>query len=85
MEEILKDLVGYSATIVGTSLMLPQVYKSLKTKSTKDLSWGMLFLYVLGCTLWLIYGTLISATPLILANAIALLIGTFQIILKIRF
>ncbi len=83
--EIFKEIIGYSATIVGTSLMLPQVYKSLKTKSVKDLSWGMLSLYFLNCLLWLIYGTLISSTPLALTNGIALAISIFQISLKLRY
>ena len=83
--EILKNVIGYSATVLGTSLMLPQVYKSLVTKSVKDISWGMLILYVSGCILWLIYGILISAKPLAIANGIAFVIGIFQIFLKIKF
>ncbi|MBI4086012.1 MAG: hypothetical protein HY433_02065 [Candidatus Liptonbacteria bacterium] len=65
--------------------MLPQVIKSYKTKSVADLSWGMLILYFLNCALWLIYGILISASHLILTNAIALVISVIQVLLKLRF
>ncbi len=79
----LVDIVGYAATIVGTSLMLPQVYKSLKTKSVDDVSWGMLVMYFLNCSLWLTYGALIASMPLAVTNAIALVISVVQIGLKI--
>ncbi|MCE9541855.1 hypothetical protein K8R03_04865 [Candidatus Kaiserbacteria bacterium] len=78
-------LVGTAATLVGTVLMLPQVYKSLKTKQVDDVSWMMLILYVLNCALWLSYGLLIDALPLVITNAIALCIGVAQSVLKYVF
>ena len=81
----LVDIVGYAATLVGTCLMLPQVYKSLKTKSVEDVSWGMLVMYFLNCSLWLVYGLLIAAVPLTITNAIALGISVVQIGLKIQY
>ncbi|OGG56018.1 hypothetical protein A2680_00435 [Candidatus Kaiserbacteria bacterium RIFCSPHIGHO2_01_FULL_55_37] len=65
--------------------MLPQVYKSFKTKSVEDVSWGMLVMYFLNCSLWLTYGVLIVSTPLAMTNAIALAISVVQIGLKIRY
>jgi MtN3 and saliva related transmembrane protein len=83
--EIFKEIIGFAATIVGTTIMLPQIYKSIKTKSVSDISWGMLVLYFLNCLLWMIYGFLILAIPLILTNGIALCISILQITLKIRY
>lgn len=83
--DLFKNVIGVSATIVGTSIMLPQIYKSLKTKKVSDVSWGMLVLYFLNCLLWLVYGVLISAPPLIATNGIALCISILQIILKIKY
>lgn len=83
--EIFKEIVGYSATIVGTSIMLPQVYKTFKTKTSKDISWGMLVLYFLNCLLWLVYGFLIFSNPLILTNGIALIISSVQILFKVKY
>lgn len=85
MTNIFINIIGFSAAIVGTSLMLPQVLKSYKTKSVSDLSWGMLVLYFLNCALWLIYGILISAFHLILTNAIALIISVIQVLLKLKY
>lgn len=83
--EIFKTAIGFGATIVGTSIMLPQIVKSLRTKSVTDISWGMLVLYGLNCLLWLTYGILIIAIPLVITNAIALCISIFQIGLKLRY
>lgn len=85
MEPLIINIVGYTASVVGTSLMLPQMYRSLKTKSVEDLSWGMLILYFLNCALWLVYGVLIYAMPVIITNGLALVIGTFQIGLKVKY
>lgn len=83
--EIFKSIVGLSATIIGTSIMVPQIYKTIKTKSVSDISWGMLVLYFLNCLLWLVYGILISAVPLIATNGIALCISILQILLKVKY
>jgi len=85
MNDILISVIGYAASIIGVSLMLPQVFKSYKTKSVVDLSWGMLVLYFLNCALWLTYGILINASHLILTNAIALVISIVQVLLKFKY
>lgn len=85
MSVLITELVGYSAAVIGTSLMLPQVIKSLKTKRVEDLSFTMLILYFLNCVLWSIYGILISAMPVIICNLIALCISIAQILIKIKY
>jgi len=79
------EFIGYFAAVIGTSLMLPQVIKTLKTRSVKDLSYLTLFLYFLNCLLWAIYGFLIIAMPVIICNLIALVISIFQLGLKIKY
>ncbi|MFC1612979.1 SemiSWEET family sugar transporter [Patescibacteria group bacterium] len=82
---IITQIIGFLATLVGTSLMLPQVIQSIKTKKVDDISFVMLFLYFLNCLLWLIYGILIIALPLIICNFIALIISIIQLILKFKY
>lgn len=79
------DTVGYVATAVWTFLMLPQVIKSFKTKTLKDISRYMIFMYIGNCFLRLVYGFLIQSLPLMLCNGIALIIGILQLILKIKY
>ena len=78
-------IVGSAATIVGTVLMLPQVYHSFKTKKVDDISWAMIIAYCLNCALWLTYGMLIAAVPIIITNAIAFCISIVQLILKRKY
>lgn len=85
MVDFFTEIIGYSAAVIGTSLMLPQIIKSFKTKKVGDLSYGMLILYFLNCVLWLAYGILIWALPVILCNFIALIISVIQIALKVKY
>jgi MtN3 and saliva related transmembrane protein len=82
--EILTNAVGYGAAVVGTFLMLPQVVKSWRTKRVEDLSLVMTILYFFNCLLWLIYGLLLTAAPMIIANSTGLVISVIQVGLKLR-
>ncbi len=79
------DMVGYTATAVGTCIMLPQVIKSLRTKHVQDLSALMLTLYLANCALWFSYGIMLPAKPVIVANAAGFAIGVIQVLLKARY
>ena len=82
---IIAEITGYVAAVVGTSLMLPQVIKSIKTKKVDDISSWMLWLYFLNCVLWLAYGIMISAMPVVVCNLVALIISVIQLRLKYQY
>jgi len=82
---LIADVIGYIAAVVGTLLMLPQVIKIWKTKKVRDLAFGMVLLYFLNCLLWLLYGVMISASPVIIANFIALIISIIQLAFKVKY
>jgi MtN3 and saliva related transmembrane protein len=82
--ETLANVVGYAAAVVGTFLMLPQVIKSWRTKRVEDLSFGMTILYFFNCLLWLIYGLLLAAAPMIIANSAGLVISIILVALKLH-
>ncbi len=85
MMMMMTDIVGYAAAILGTLVMVPQVVKSIRTKSVRDLSNTMLAAYLSSCILWEIYGFMIGSLPVILCNLIAFGIGTTQVFLKITY
>ena len=64
-----------------TFAFVPQVVKIWR-QGGRDLSYGMLFLYLFGVSLWLIYGLLIHATAITLTNAATLLLIAFATVLK---
>ncbi len=82
---IITEIIGFAAAAVGTSLMLPQVIKTFKTKAVRDISLGMVLMYFLNCLLWLIYGILILAWPVIVCNFLALIISIVQLVLKQKY
>ncbi|MEX0646181.1 MAG: SemiSWEET transporter [Balneolaceae bacterium] len=64
--------IGLIAGACTTGAFLPQVIKTWKSKSAKDLSLGMYVLFCMGIILWLTYGIMISDLPVILTNAATL-------------
>jgi len=68
------QLTGYAAGFVLAIALVPQVWKSWKTKSTKDVSLLWSLIYTFGLALFLIYGIGIRQMPVIVMN-------TFEIIL----
>ncbi len=85
MHNLITEIIGYTAAAIGTVLMLPQVIKSARSHRVDDISNVMVVIYVVNCILWLAYGLLLKAGPLIVCNAVALVIGFFQWYLKIKY
>lgn len=79
----LADLVGGAAACLTTLAFVPQVVKTLKTRHTRDISLAMWVLFCLGVALWLVYGVLMTAWPIILANAATLILGATVLVVKL--
>lgn len=79
------NLLGICAGTLTTIAFVPQVLKTWRTRSGEDISTGMFLLFSGGVLLWLIYGIMLQAQPIILANAITLLLALAIIVLKLRF
>jgi MtN3 and saliva related transmembrane protein len=78
-------LLGIIAGIFTCSAFIPQVTRAYRTKSVKDLSWGLAIFYLIGVSLWLTYGIMIHDTVIIVANAFSLLSASLLIIAKIKY
>lgn len=78
-------IIGLLAGILCAISFMPQLMKAFKTKHTKDLSLITFSILCLGVFLWLIYGILIRQTPIILANAVMLMLASLILALKIRY
>ncbi len=79
------QILGLMAGGLTTVAFLPQVIKTWKSKSAKDLSLAMFFVFALGTLLWLIYGIIIQQLPIILANSITLALASVLLYFKLRF
>ena len=83
--KMIEDTIGYLGGILIMVSFIPQVIKSYKTKSVKDMSLWMLIATIFGSVFWLMYGILISAMPIIVMNSIFILIVLCQLYLKIKY
>jgi len=79
------NIVGFIAAIFTTFAFVPQVIKVWRTRSTVDISLSMYSLFTLGVALWLAYGILLDAWPIILANIVTLLLAGAVLVMKVKF
>jgi len=78
-------IVGLAAGVCTTVSFAPQAIKTIRTKSTKDLSLLMYTVITVGIALWLIYGILIKDLPIILANSVSFVLAGIILIYKIKY
>lgn len=80
------EIIGMLAGTCTTIAFLPQVYRTWKSKSAKDLSLGMFLVFFTGVALWLTYGFMIGDRPMMITNGFTLVFaGTllyFKLIYK---
>jgi MtN3 and saliva related transmembrane protein len=79
------QFVGLAAGMLTTIAFLPQVIKTWKSRSAKDLSLGMFSMFCLGVALWLAYGILVMDIPVIAANLLTLMLASTLLFFKLRF
>ena len=79
------DSLGIIAGTLTTIAFIPQLFKTWKTKSANDVSYGMFLLFSLGVVLWGVYGWEIHAMPVLLANIVTFLLAISILLLKVIF
>jgi MtN3 and saliva related transmembrane protein len=78
-------LIGFIAGGLTTISFLPQVVKTARSRSARDLSESMLLVFLIGLVLWTIYGLQVGSLPIIAANVITIgLVGAI-LAMKVRF
>jgi MtN3 and saliva related transmembrane protein len=77
----LVDFIGAVAAVCTTVAFVPQIVK-IRRQGGRDLSYPMLFLYLTGIVLWLVYGLMIHAAAVIWANAATTLLVGLALVLK---
>ena len=63
------EFIGSFAAILTTGSFFPQVLKTWQTRG-QGISWMWLLLFGTGVALWVLYGSLRTSVPLILANCL---------------
>ena len=82
---MLIDAIGTAAAMLTTASFVPQAWHTFRTRDVGGISLGMYASFALGVALWLLYGVLLGAWPIIVANAITLALALGILVMKLRY
>ena len=78
------EWIGYAAATLTTASFVPQAWLTFKTRDVSGISLGMYSAFTLGIALWLAYGLLIEAWPVVIANVITLALASSILWMRLR-
>lgn len=81
----LPDLIGYLAAGLTTLSFVPQAWHTFRTRDVSGISLGMYSAFTVGVVLWLAYGLLLGAWPIVAANVVTLALALSILLMKLRF
>ena len=79
------ELTGYLAALLTTLSFVPQAWHTFTTRDVSGISLGMYSTFTLGVALWLAYGILLQAWPIVIANAITFTLSAGILVMKLRY
>ena len=79
----LQDILGYCAAALTTGSFVPQAVLTLRTRNVSGISIGMYSTFAVGVALWLAYGVVLREWPIVVANAVTLLLAATILWVKI--
>lgn len=80
---LLNEALGGVAGTLTTVSFVPQVVKTLRSKSTRDISLSMWVLFTAGVAVWIAYGIAIGSVSVIAANGVTLALAATVLIVKL--
>jgi MtN3 and saliva related transmembrane protein len=79
------ELLGYLAALLTTISFVPQAWHTFRTRDVSGISLGMYSVFTAGVALWLLYGVMLRAWPVVAANAVTLVLAASILVMKLRF
>ena len=79
------DWIGTVAAVLTTASFVPQVLQTLRTKDVSGISLSMYSVFVVGVSLWLVYGLMLDAWPVVISNAITVSLAICILAMKLRY
>ena len=64
------EWIGIVAGVLTNCAIFPQVIKTVRSRSTGDLSWAWLLMMITGVFLWMIYGYYVDSPSVFVANIV---------------
>ena len=84
MNPTIVEALGFMAATLTTAAFIPQVVYCWRTRDTQSISLAMYASFCVGVSLWLLYGLLIKAWPVVAANFITLILAGSILWLKVH-
>jgi MtN3 and saliva related transmembrane protein len=78
------EMIGLMAGLCTTISFIPQVIRTVRTKDTTGISLYMYIIFVLGVSLWLVFGFLIQSKSVIFTNSATIVLSGIILFMKIR-
>ena len=79
------DILGYTAGFITSLTFLPQVIKTWKERSARDISLMMFIIAAVNESMWIVYGILLNNMVIILTNVTVLTMALIMIYFKLRY
>ena len=79
------EWVGYAAAFLTTASFVPQALHTFQTKDVRGISLGMYSAFTAGVALWLVYGVLLGAWPIVIANLITTALASSILWMKLKY
>ncbi len=79
------ELIGYLAAGLTTVSFVPQAWLTFRTRDVSGVSLGMYSAFTIGVALWLVYGVMLDAWPIVLANGVTLALAVSMLVMKLRY
>ncbi len=79
------DVAGFVAATLTTLSFVPQALQTFRTKDVSGISLGMYGVFTAGVSMWLLYGWLLQAWPIVVANAVTLTLAMSILAMKLRY
>lgn len=78
------EIFGFVAAFLTSASFLPQAIMVIKTRNTDGLSLTMYSMFTAGVALWLFYGFMTKAWPLVIANTVTLLLAAIILTIIVK-
>jgi MtN3 and saliva related transmembrane protein len=77
------EWLGYAAATLTTAAFVPQAWLTFRTRDVSGISMGMYSVFTAGVALWLAYGWVLQAWPIVVANFVTLLLAISILLMKL--
>lgn len=79
------DFIGFLAAVLTTVSFVPQAWHTFRTRDVSGISLGMYSAFTAGVACWLVYGLLLRAWPIVIANLVTLSLASSILVMKLRY